>query len=104
MVVPSQKYTHEDSSSYKIQFYCQNSAHKTLQNDCKKKKKLVDNSSSHNWRFKPHQSANFKGMFPQKIKIQVDVYFTEEQRNMSHRHFFILVLNHILSQSLDPVI
>ena len=67
VMIPTQKYTHKDNSSYKIQFYCQNSAHKTLQNDCKKKKKiLVDNSSSHNWRFKPHQSANFKGMFPQK--------------------------------------
>ena len=53
MVVPSQKYTHEDSSSYKIQFYCQNSAHKTLQNDCKKKKNwlitvvLITGDSNH---------------------------------------------------------
>ena len=27
---------HKQMSSYKIPFYCQNSAHKTLQNDCKK--------------------------------------------------------------------
>lgn len=45
----SGKYTYtKDNSSYKIQFYCQNSAHKTLQNDCKEKKYwLIDNSSSH---------------------------------------------------------
>lgn len=52
-------------SSYKIPFYCQNSAHKTLQNDCKKYWLI----------FKPHQSTNFKGMFPQKSKGTVGRLF-----------------------------
>ena len=86
VMIPTQKYTHKDNSSYKIQFYCQNSAHKTLQNDCKKKKKywlitvvLITGDSNH------IKAQTLKECFLRKI--QMDVYFTEELRNMSHRHF-----------------
>lgn len=49
-------------------------------------------NSSHNWLFKPHQSADFEGAFPPKSKLQVDYYFTEERECL----IAILVLNHII--------
>lgn len=73
LVIPSEKHTQtKNNSSYKIQFYCQNSAHKTLENDCKKHWLIVNSS---NWIFKPHQSTNFEGMFPQNQRYKWTLFY-----------------------------
>lgn len=78
-------------SSYKIPFYCQNSAHKTLQNDCKKYQ-LIGVTSFYIIGDSNHIKAQtlkecFLNKKEKKKKIQLDVYFTEGQRKMFHHHF-----------------
>lgn len=61
--------TSERSSSYKIQIYCQISAHKTLKKRLQKNQIFFITGYS-----KPRQSAKFKGMFPQNQRHRGTIF------------------------------